>query len=503
MKDGDIIVGEFTGPVNEPFSHFILDPQLWTPAHPFLYQIEISLLHESKTVDQVTSYFGMRKISKKRDENGILRLALNNNIQFQFGLLDQGWWPDGLYRAPTDEALKYDIEIAKQLGFNLLRKHGKIEPARWYYWCDKLGVLVWQDMVSGDITGEYGTNRSKESAEQFEMECQGVMNELYNHPSIITWILFNEGWGQYDTNRLVEWVKSMDSTRLVIGASGFVDMGNGDIHDVHGYPGPTGAAPEESRVTTLGEFGGLGYPVKGHLWDESKSWGYLNYNNKEELAAGYSKLIHQLHPYVSEGISAAIYTQLTDVENEVNGLLTYDRAVVKMKAEELQQIASELYDFRPGAFQFDPVIPTSQGKGQNWRYVYEDPGMGWEKPGFDYQGWAIGQAGFGDPKDSNPVIRTEWITPELWLSKSFDFSGETDKRIVLKVFHQFESISHFYINGHLVAEGLEHSNAYTIIELDDRAKSLFKKGENLFAVYCKQNGRRAYFDAGLYFMAAP
>jgi hypothetical protein len=494
---GDKEIGIFTGMPGEDIVLTIPDTKLWSPENPYLYDLEISIIHDGDLVDHVRSYFGMRKISKMKDERGIWRLALNNQIYFQFGMLDQGWWPDGLYRAPTDAALKYDIEVAKSLNFNLLRKHGKMEPQRWYYWCDKLGMLVWQDMTPGDISGEYGTDRSLESAKQFEIEYIEMLEELYNFPSIVTWVIFNEGWGQYDTERLVDWTREKDAKRLVIGASGFVDKGTGDIHDVHGYPGPTGAALEKNRVTTLGEFGGLGFPVKGHLWDESKAWGYVSYKNADELTDAYQELIDKLHPYVSEGISAAIYTQVSDVENEVNGMLTYDRAIIKMDPERLKRISDRLFAVKSGSYNIEPIIPTSQQNPQNWKYLLNNPLDGWKNAEFNDSEWRSGAGGFGDQKDSNPVIRTEWKGREIWLRKNFNFFGSTGQPLYLQIFHQFELESQIYLNGELVAEGPEHSNAYTFIKLDEKAKSILKRGENTLAVYCKNNGRRAYFDLGL------
>jgi hypothetical protein len=495
--EGGKEVEVLSGPSSEEIIISMNDAKLWSPESPFLYDLEVSLLHNGEVIDQISSYFGMRKISKKKDGQGVWRLALNNEIYFQFGMLDQGWWPDGLYRAPSDEALKYDLELAKKLGFNMLRKHGKVEPQRWYYWCDKLGILVWQDMTPGDIEGEYGTERSPESARQFELEYTEMLDELYNFPSIVTWVIFNEGWGQYDTERLVDITKQMDLSRLVIGASGFVDKGVGDIHDVHGYPGPTGAAIDKYRVTTLGEFGGFGFPIKDHLWDESKAWGYVSYKNVQELEEAFERLIGKLHPYVSEGISAAIYTQITDVENEVNGLMTYDRAIVKMDPQNVNKIAERLFSVIPGSYRVEPVLPTSQQKGQKWKYVVEKPAKGWEGQAFNDKDWEISEGGFGDPKDNNPVIRTEWKERELWLRKIFSYEGQGDQPLYIQIFHQFEMESHIYLNGELIAEGPEHSNAYTFIKLDTKAKLILKAGENILAVYCKNNGRRAYFDAGL------
>jgi hypothetical protein len=272
---------------------------------------------------------------------------LNHQTLFQFGPLDQGFWPDGLYTAPTDEALRYDIEMTKKLGFNLARKHVKIEPARWYYWADKLGLLVWQDMPSGDkyIRGQDpDIIRTPESAANFERELKAMVDGLYNHPSIVTWVPYNEGWGQWDTCRIVDLIKQWDPTRLVINTSGWTDRGCGDVNDLHKYPGPTAPPPEEKRAGVLGEFGGLGLPVKGHTWQDEKNWGYRSFTNAPALTAAYLGLVEQLPGLIhSNGLSAAVYTQTTDVEVEVNGLMTYDRAVVKMDAAAVAAANRKVY----------------------------------------------------------------------------------------------------------------------------------------------------------------
>jgi hypothetical protein len=293
-----------------------------------------------KDSDTIESYFGLRKISLSRDERGVLRLFLNNVPLFQFGPLDQGWWPDGLYAAPSDAALRYDIETLKDLGFNMMRKHVKVEPRRFYYWCDKLGLMVWQDMPSGDayIRGnDPDIQRSEESAREYEQEFSSVIKALFNHPSIVMWVCFNEGWGQFDTPRIVDWVRSLDSTRLVDGASGWADRGVGDVVDVHDYPGPKAPANEMRRAAVLGEFGGLGLPLSGHTWQEEANWGYRSFTSPKELTKAYLRLIEKLVPLVEGGLSAAVYTQTTDVEIEVNGLMTYDRAVIKMERERVSK----------------------------------------------------------------------------------------------------------------------------------------------------------------------
>jgi beta-galactosidase/beta-glucuronidase len=317
-------------PIKLPLKH----PKLWSPEHPHLYTLVARLKLGGRTIDQVESYFGMRKISLGKDEKGFTRLMLNNQPYFQFGPLDQGFWPDGLYTAPTDEALRFDIEMTRKLGFNLARKHVKVEPERWYYWCDKLGLLVWQDMPSGDryIHGDSpDITRTPESANEFETELQALVAGRANHPCIVMWVPYNEGWGQWDTARIVGQIKQLDPSRLVDDASGWTDRGVGDVDDMHKYPGPGSPEPEARRASVLGEFGGLGLPVRGHTWQSEKNWGYRSYTNAAALTSAYVDLAGKLFPLIgSHGLSAAVYTQTTDVEVEVNGLMTYDRELVKM-----------------------------------------------------------------------------------------------------------------------------------------------------------------------------
>ncbi|MCO5051015.1 MAG: beta-galactosidase [Verrucomicrobiae bacterium] len=321
--------------------------KLWSPESPHLYDLRITLFEDGKKIDEVKSYFGMRKISLGKDENGFLRLCLNNRPYFQLGPLDQGFWPDGLYTAPTDAALRYDIEVTKKLGFNLARKHVKVEPERWYYWCDKLGLLVWQDLPSGDKSARWQgpsgfdgeeMQRTPESAQIYERELKALVAGRYNHPSIVVWVPFNEGWGQFDTVRILNLTKQLDPTRLVDGASGGNHFPAGDIIDHHQYPGPGLPPKVADRAMVLGEFGGLGLPLPGHTWQDEKNWGYRSFTNATELTAAYVDLLQKLHPLVkSDGLSAGIYTQTTDVEVEVNGLMTYDRAIIKMDVDAVRQ----------------------------------------------------------------------------------------------------------------------------------------------------------------------
>jgi Glycosyl hydrolases family 2, sugar binding domain/Concanavalin A-like lectin/glucanases superfamily/Glycosyl hydrolases family 2/Glycosyl hydrolases family 2, TIM barrel domain len=343
--DGSDKVASISGPIGKPLALSIPKPKLWSPDAPFLYGLQIRLLDGSQQLDEVESYFGLRTVSLGPDKNGMTRIMLNGNPVFQFGALDQGYWPDGLYTAPSDEAMKNDLEVAKRLGFNMLRKHVKVEPARWYYWCDKLGILVWQDMPSGDQPASWpadGTeiNRSPVSAEQYWQELAALVDFCRNSPSVIVWIPFNEAWGQFDTQGVADWVKGRDPSRLVIAASGGNDLGSGDVDDDHFYPGPGCPPAEKRRAAVLGEFGGFGLPLPGHTWQDEASWSYRSFRNPDELTQAYLEALNNLRPLIESHLSAAVFTQITDVEIEVNGLMTYDREVVKLD-EMVARAASE------------------------------------------------------------------------------------------------------------------------------------------------------------------
>ena len=355
VLDGGKTVASGKGSVDKEITIAIPDPKPWAPGTPFLYDLSVSLKRSGAEADAVTSYFGMREIALRKDEKGINLLFLNGKALFQHGPLDQGWWPDGLYTAPTDEALKFDIEETLKMGFNMARKHVKVEPERWYYWADKLGLIVWQDMPSGDKgirNNQPDLQRTPESAQIYEREYKALIETHYNHPSIVMWVPFNEGWGQFDTPRIVKMTKELDPTRLVDCASGWTDRGVGDVYDMHAYPGPNMFDVEPARASVLGEFGGLGLPVEGHLWVIGRHWGYRDMKDVKDLAEHYASLISALKVYAARGLSAAVYTQTTDCEGEVNGLLTYDRSVNKIGAEALAAINRAIYEVKS-----DPTAP--------------------------------------------------------------------------------------------------------------------------------------------------
>ena len=330
------------------------DAKLWSPDYPYLYNIEVVLYQADIVVDRVVGYFAMRKFGTEKDENGIVRLMLNNEPIFMFGPLDQGWWCDGLYTAPCDEALAYDIQKTKDFGFNMIRKHVKVEPARWYYHCDRLGIIVWQDMPSGGrgpgwVTDRYFdgslSRRTPESEATYKKEWKEIIDYLYSVPSIGVWVPFNESWGQFKTPEIVEWTKSYDPSRLVNPASGGNHYPVGDILDIHNYPDPEMYFYDASRVNVLGEYGGIGRKIEGHTWVPSQGWGYVEYDTEEKVTDTYVEYANKLLNLIPRGFSAAVYTQTTDCEVELNGLMTYDREVVKLNEERIREINLKISNY--------------------------------------------------------------------------------------------------------------------------------------------------------------
>jgi len=484
--DGGKQVGKASGKAGAELSLPVKAPKLWSPDEPHLYDLTVELKDKGKTVDAVSGYFGMRKIEIGKDEEGVTRMLLNDKFVFQMGPLDQGWWPDGLYIAPTDEAFKYDVQITRKLGFNMTRKHVKIEPERWYYWCDKLGLLVWQDMPNGN-------NKTPESRREFEKELRALVEGHRNHPSIIMWVVFNEGWGQHDTERYAKLVKELDPSRLVSNASGGFDKKCGDILDVHSYPDPRGARPEPTRAAVQGEFGGLGLGVPGHTW-KKKHWGYRGVADRDGLTAGYERVLRTIYEMKdSMGLSAAIYTQITDVEVECNGLLTYDRAIVKPDLERVAAVNRGDFSNLPPPPIVKTVVPTSEKKAQQWRYTFETPGAGWFKPGFDDSGWKTGPGGFGTQSD--PVVGTVWNTADIWLRREVTIPEGDYTRLGLRIRHDEDA--QVYINGVKAADLKQYVVAYQIRPLNEKGRAAIKPGKAVLAVHCRQTQGGQFIDVGL------
>jgi len=462
----------------------IPDATLWSPDAPFLYDLSVKL-----GSDEVESYFGMRKIALGKDEQGFVRILLNGKPVFQVGPLDQGYWPDGLYTAPTDEALRYDLELTRKLGMNATRKHVKIEPARWYYWCDKLGVLVWQDMPSS------GDTKSPEGQKQFEAELKAMVAGLRNHPSVVMWVIFNEGWGQYDTERLTDLVKQADPTRLVNSASGGkIYPLVGDIIDDHGYWIPRALKQDGRRAVVVGEFGGRALVIPGHVITE-KVFGHPGGTclaSPWELTRHYIALLRHVHEEREKnGLCAAIYTQLSDIEAECNGFVTYDRAVVKMDASE---VAAANRGQLPPPTEFRVLSPLGQGRDAKepvlWRITLERPPDDWLKPDFGDSAWQQAPAGFGKGN-----WRTQWTTPDLWMRREFTLGPNKLKAPELIVHH--DRHVEIYLNGVLASR----INGYSIepqeFEIRPEAVASLKPGRNVLAVRASKGDGGQYIDVGL------
>ncbi len=485
LDDGKV-VATATGKAGQTIKLPIPNAKLWSPDSPKLYDLQVTLAEGGKPIDAVASYFGMRKTSLGKDAQGITRMMLNNKFIFQIGPLDQGFWPDGIYTAPTDEALRYDIEATRKLGFNMARKHVKVEPDRWYYWADKLGLLVWQDMPAGNTTKD---------RPQFRQELTSMVLGLHNHPSIIMWVVINEGWGQgdaADTKALVDLVRKLDPSRLIDNASGWSDHKCGDVIDMHSYPGPGSPKPEEDRAAVLGEFGGLGLPIPGHLW-QGKNWGYANMADRDQLTVKYVNLLRGVYKLKDNpGLSAAVYTQTTDCEGEVNGLMTYDREIIK--ADPNKMAAANRGEFPPPPV-VKTVAATSEETPVQWKYTTEKPADDWSKPDFDDSSWKVGKGGFGSAGTPGAVVGTEWRTPAIWLRRTFELPAKVPGSIQLRLHHD-EDVE-VYINGLRAAGENGFVSEYYEAAIDPKALAALKPGKNTLAVHCRQTTGGQFVDVGL------
>jgi len=435
----------------------------------------------------------MRKISLGTT-NGFVKMLLNNQFVFQFGPLDQGFWPDGIYTAPTDDALKSDIEEEKTLGYNMVRKHIKVERARWYYWADKLGILVWQDMPS---LNSYTGSPQPIQTNQFKTELTRMVTNLWNHPSIISWVVFNEGQGQHNTAALVSHVETLDPSRLVNEASGGGHVGAGDILDDHSYPNPT-CPSSGSQAVVCGEFGGVGLGITNHTW--APGWGYIAATNGADLASKFEDFCFQLSGFVqNQGLSAAVYTEITDVEIELNGTLTYDRKVRKPDADRIR--AAIVSASAP--ITLTTVVPTSQNTGQAWRYRFTQPSSPWATTNYDDStaNWTNGTAGFGagNPPNTAGLVRTTWNTGDIWMRRTFNPGNLTSQQIsnlFFMIYHD-EDVE-IYINGVQAASATGYRSSYGLMSINAAGRAaLIANGTNVLAVHCHQTGGGQYIDVGI------
>ncbi|MBV9851353.1 MAG: glycoside hydrolase family 2 [Armatimonadetes bacterium] len=470
----------------------IANQKLWSPDHPFLYDLTVKLIQNGTVADQVRSYFGMRKISLGVD-HGVKKMFLNNKFLFEIGPLDQGFWPDGIYTQPNEAALKADIQAMKRYGFNMVRKHIKVEPARWYYWTDHLGLLVWQDMPSPN---SYTGNPPPIDKPEFETELQGMVQTLWNSPSIIMWDIFNEGQGQFDTPRLVSLVKTLDPSRLVNQASGGGYFGVGDLMDIHSYPPPACPAPSATQALACGEYGGIGYLVPGHTWTAGGG-GYTNVKTGASLEDLYGEFAGQLKTFRDQkGLSAAVYTQITDVETELNGLMTYDRT---LKCDPAAIAKANHFQYPVPTYR--AILPTSEKTSQTWRYTTMAPAADWFQPSFDDSAWKTGPGGFGTDTPGHGIIGTPWTdTPgDIWLRRTFNPGPLTPVQISHLVVHDYhdEDID-VYINGipAYSAPGFITSYEYRPLSQASR-QGIIPNADNQIAVHCHQTFGGQYIDVGI------
>lgn len=493
VKDGAEVVATVEGPPGPEIRIPIRDAKLWSPDRPFLYDLDVKLAVAGKDVDRVGSYFGMRKIAIG-DVGDVKKLLLNGKFVFQIGPLDQGFWPDGLYTAPTDAALKFDIQATKEMGFNMIRKHIKVEPARWYYWADRLGVLVWQDMPSANSYRGPEDPQPEVDRPAYEHELTRMVDTLYNVPSIIMWETYNEGQGQYDTPRLVNLVKRLDLTRLVNEASGGGYTGSGDVMDVHSYPPPACPEPSKNQALACGEYGGIGFRVEGHNWAPGGG-GYTNVQSPQDLVDLYTEFAAMLKGFRDEkGLSAAVYTQITDVETEINGLLTYDR-IPKMDVGKIAK-ANSLEMKLP---KFTTVLATSEKESQTWKYTFDRPADGWEQPGFNDSAWQTGPGGFGSRgTPGTGKIGTEWTSNNVWMRRTFNPGSLTPDQIArLLVRDNHDEDVQVYINGVLAYQVGGYFNGYENRPITAEARQALKpNAENVLAVHCRQSAGGQYVDVG-------
>lgn len=491
VKDGSRIVSKASGQANSDLKILLPNPKLWSPSSPFLYDLKIKLKSPEAGLDSVESYFGMRKISVKQI-GGVHKMLLNNEFLFQFGPLDQGYWPDGVYTAPTDSALLFDIQKTKDFGFNMIRKHIKVEPLRWYYWADKLGMLVWQDMPSSN---SYTSSPQPIDKPQFKAELLKMVKTLWNSPSVIMWVVFNEEQGQHDTESLVAEVMSLDTTRMVNENSGVVYKDVGHIKDVHSYPQP--ACPASStKVLACGEYGSVGLTLDDHLW-AAPGISFIMTKNGDELLEIYKDYADKLAQFKSEnGMSAAVFTQITDVEREVNGIYTYDRVICKMDEAKLREINNNLIHKN---LVVNNLVSHSRVEGQTWKYTINQPATTWFLPSYNDAAWKSGPGGFGSAGTPGGNIRTPWISADIWMRKTFEIGSISQEQLNnAELFVHHDEGCEIYINGVLAASLKGYTSDYNVVKINDLAKVALKpNASNLIAVHCHQTSGGQYIDAGI------
>lgn len=482
--------------LNTDIELIIANPKLWDTENPFLYDVKFELKDDGQLVDEVESYFGMRKVSIGK-VNGLPWILLNDKPVFQYGVLDQGYWPDGIYCAPTEEALFFDIKKAKEFGFNMIRKHIKTEPAIWYHACDTMGMLVWQDMpnAADGILGDRTWQK-----DQFYKELKAMVGALKNYPSIVTWVIFNESWGQFDENKntahtekAVSIVEEMDKTRIINSVSGWNDYKLGDIFDRHAYPDPN-IYSDGKRAAVCGETGGVSLIDETHQWSKPEME-YVLVDTNEQLKDLFNSFVEETKGLQAIGLCAAVYTQITDVEMEPNGLLFYDR-VMKNTPEQIAAIRNRVQS--AVNYLNMPVVKTANLEQADWKYTVSRPSGNWTKIEFNDSSWFTGKGGFGSYAPEGAVVGTKWDTGNIWLRRNIDLDLNDEEFENLKALIYYDEDFELYINGVLAASAKGFTTKYVPFEISDAAKAVMnKQGENTIAVHCYQTSGGQYIDFGL------
>jgi hypothetical protein len=502
VRDGDNIITKETGSSDKTFTLSIPSAKLWSPDEPNLYDLDISLSEQGEETDRVSGYFGMRKFSRGMVD-GHPAVLLNNKPLYMYGPLDQGWWPDGLLTPPSYKAMVYDLQVMKDLGMNMVRKHIKLENDLWFEWCDRNGLVVWQDMPSGCGSGAIGN--LEYAMENFYRENEALIDATRQHPCIGAWVVINEGWGQHTEQGMGHTMKAVNSViegnhdpgRFVHAVTGWTDVEMGDFLDVHSYPSPGAATnPVNERVASCGEFGGINLFIDGHMWAGSD----VNYTTVED-AETYTNLYDHYTDRLGElqkekGLWMSVYTQITDVEQECNGILTYDRKVLKVSPAQQAELRANILRTIHSRYKNATTVVAAGDENSSiqWKYTTSEPASDWYTTDFNAASWKTGAAGFG------PNGRTSWSSSNIWIRRSFkinNFDANRLEDLRLWLFHDEDA--EIYINGILAAKMTGYNTKYELWPLLPEALQALKLDgtDNVIAIHCKQTTGGQFIDCGL------